>query len=559
MLQSLYVKNYALIEELQVDFSNGFTAITGETGAGKTILLGALSLVLGKRADLSVLRNSSLKCIIEAGFDISKLQLQEFFTHNDLDYDSHSFLRREMLPSGKSRAFINDTPVSQSVLKEIGEQLVDIHSQHQTLLLAKPEFQLLLFDSYINRSNLIEQYRQVFKIYRSRKQQLKQLKLEKQKVTSEEDYLRFQLNEIKAADTAIAEFEQLKNEEQLLSHAEEIGNTLSIAVNLLSENELSVLEHIKQLEAAFAKVAGYHSGIAQLSQRLDSVFIELKDIVGESEKFASEVAYDPVKAEKINEQLNTIYHLLQKHNLTNTADLLRLREKFSGRLNNIENVDAEIEELEKQFYKQEMDARKKAEDLSLLRKQRLTAFEKQARNLLALLGMPDAVLKVVVEESTHLDENGINKVYFLFSANKGSQPEEISKTASGGELSRLMLALKAMVQQNKLLPTIIFDEIDAGVSGEIAGKIGAILQEMGKRLQVIAITHLPQIAARAQLQLKVFKENKGAKTTSRIALLTEQERIIELASLISDEKITAAALQTAKDLLKNKKKIFNYI
>ena len=552
MLSSLTIKNYALIESLDIRFDDGFTAITGETGAGKSILLGALALVLGKRADLTLLRDKSRKCIIEADFVISNLELLPYFEKHDLDYEERSTLRREILPSGKSRAFVNDTPVGLQVMKELSEKLIDIHSQQQTLLLGKSGFQLDLFDSFINRPKLYTEYRQAYRQYTILKKRLNQLQQEKEQAEKEEDFLRFQLEELETASDAITEYHTLKAQEKMLSHAEEITNSMGLSVNLLSENDLSALMQLAKVRESLGRVASFHAGIATLNRRIESIVIELKDIVREAETLSEDISFNPALAAEINEKLDAVYRLQHKHHVPTVQDLQRIQEELTLRLNQIESVDTELKKTRIAFEQSKKNAYDKAEKLSSTRKKQTAAFEKQVGELLKRLGMPHAQLRIKQEALPSLNEYGCDTISFLFTANKGSHPEEIAKIASGGELSRLMLSLKAMVQQSKLLPTIIFDEIDAGVSGEIAGKIGTILQKMAQHLQVIVITHLPQIAAKAKYQMKVYKETGNLNTTSKLTLLNAEERIVELAKLISDEKVTEAALQTAKGLLEKR-------
>ncbi len=549
MLLSLKIKNYALIESLHINFQEGFTVITGETGAGKSILLGALSLVLGKRADSSLLNNSTKKCIIEAEFNIGKLSLLPLFEKYDIDYDINSIFRREILPSGKSRAFINDTPVNLSSMKDMSERLLDIHSQHQTLWLGKTSFQLKLFDSFINDPMSISDYQTTYYKYIELKNTFNRLKYEKELADKEEDFLRYQLDELETTSEYISNFEKLKEEEELLNHAEEIANGVGLSINLLAENDLSVLQQMAKVKEALLKTSSYHKGLKNIYQRIESLLIELKDIISELESIGSNISFNPALVSELNEKLDAVYRLQKKHHVTNPEDLWQIKSEIETQLEKIEFVDNKLEEIKKQFIIEEQHLLQKAKNLTLLRKKHISAFEKKITNLLNRLGMPHARLKVMIENADSLTEWGTDKVSFLFSANKGIAPEDINKIASGGELSRLMLALKAMIQQRKVLPTIIFDEIDSGVSGEIAGKTGNVLLEMSKKLQVIAITHLPQIAAKANYHLKVYKENFHGKTTSNLILLSDEQRIQELAKLISDKNVTPAAFETAKNLL----------
>jgi DNA repair protein RecN (Recombination protein N) len=551
MLTSLSVKNYALIEALQIEFGKGFTAITGETGAGKSILLGALALVLGKRADSATLRDKNKKCIVEADFNIEKLSLQDFFYENDLDYENIATLRREILPTGKSRAFVNDTPVSLNIMKRLGEMLVDVHSQHQTLLLSKPEFQTNLFDSYINNPQILLQYQEAFNKYKRIENDLKKLMDKKENAAKEEDYLRYQLSELENASETIDNFDDLKNMEVTLAHAEEIAESIKKALFLLSDSNMPAIVQIASAKDALSKTVSYNNDLNELYKRLEPIVIELKDIVAELELTGNNLDFNPALIDSINEKLDNIYRLQKKHNVQNVGDLQEIRNKIAEKLNEMESVDTELETKKREFEKQKEVISERAARLSLLRKEQAPIFEKKVKGLLSRLGMPHAQLKVKIQKTGDFTLYGSDKISFLFSANKGMDAEEISKVASGGEFSRLMLALKAMIRENSILPTIIFDEIDSGISGEIAGKTGTILKEMSEKIQVIAITHLPQIAAKADIHIKVFKETTGEKTSSNLKLLSDKERVLEIAKLISDKKITKAAMETAETLLNN--------
>ncbi len=550
MITSFSITNYALIERLEITISKGFTAITGETGAGKSILLGALSLVLGKRADTTVLRNKEKKCTVEAGFDISTLSLHPFFKENDLDYDDLTLLRREILPSGKSRAFINDTPVSLQIMKELGEQLVDVHSQHQTLLLGKTDFQLALLDDFSNNHEILPGYKEHYHRMTELKKRVETLQKEKEDAENEEEFLRFQLQELETAKDTLEHFDELREEEKMLAHTEEIASGVSELTNILSEDDFSVISKMARAKEILAGLSAYHSKAEELFSRMESVWIELKDIVSELEITGSDISINPARAEELTQLLDSVYRLQQKHRVNSAEELLQLMEELKRRLEKTEHVQTDLEEAEKLYGDELKTAQELASELTKIRMKAAQQFEKKIESLLKRLGMPHATFSIEISNSGKLTETGENRVRFLFSANKGAKVEEIAKTASGGELSRLMLALKAMVQQAKLLPTVIFDEIDSGVSGSIAGKIGSILKEMSANLQVIAITHLPQIAAKADTHLKVFKEVVNEHTETRLVFLDEKERIYELASLISSNEVTPAALDAAKELMK---------
>ncbi len=549
MISHLSIKNYTLIDKVEVDFQKGFTVITGETGAGKSILLGALALLLGKRADLSVLMDKSSKCVVEAVFNIQSLDLQPFFEKNDLDYDSEVVIRREIVPSGKSRAFVNDTPVNLNVLKDLGEKLVDIHSQHQTLLLNEADFQREVLDGYINQPDLLRDYKELFAQYSESEKKLAQLNEENLQAKRDEDYFKFQLEELQVARLNADELPELEERAAMLSHAEEIGMSVALARTLLKDGENSVLDQLNQVQDAFSKLADVHSGIREFVERLHSATIELSDLSDEIERFSDLADFDPEEMKQVEDRLDLIYRLQQKHHAENILDLIEIREDFQQKLDSIFSLDTQIEEEKAHLEKLRAALEEKAQKLSGLRKKVTSGFEKEIEALLKQLGMKDAVFNVHIELLKNFTPWGRDKITFLFNANKGGQLSEISKSASGGELSRLMLALKSLVHQVQVLPTIIFDEIDSGVSGEVAGKVGNILKNMSDQIQVMAITHLPQIAAKADAHFNVYKAEKEGVTTSRIIPLNENGRLEEIAKMLSDEKITDAARQAALSLM----------
>jgi DNA repair protein RecN (Recombination protein N) len=550
MLTKLSIKNYTLIEALELGFEKGFTVITGETGAGKSILLGALSLILGKRADLSVLMDKDRKCVVEGEFDLHDLDLEDFFEANDLDFDRLTLMRREILPSGKSRAFINDTPVNLTVMKALGEQLVDIHSQHQTLLLNDSLFQLELYDGYVNQGEVLRDYRQIYRDYRLTSQHLAKIREENARAKRDEDYLRFQLNELEAARLDEEEASMLEEKVQMLTHAEEISQATAMAVQLLKENEFPVIDQLNRLRDAFYKLADFHPDFKAFYSRLESSVIELADLTDEIERFSGSDEFNPAELQSVQQRLDTLYALQQKHHAVDMADLIRIFHDYQTQLSAIQSLDEQEKEEEKKLNRLRKSLSKHSDRLHVLRMEKLPHFERAVEHLLHQLGMKEAVFKVRIDRLERFGERGQDDVRFLFNANKGGQLTEIAKSASGGELSRLMLALKSLVHQVKVLPTIIFDEIDAGVSGEIGGKIGNILKEMAVRLQVMSITHLPQIAAKADMHFKVYKTIHNDRTTSVVERLDDAGRMEEIAKMLSDENVTDAARQAALELLK---------
>jgi DNA repair protein RecN (Recombination protein N) len=550
MLQKLSITNYTLIRSVDIDFGRGFTAITGETGAGKSILLGALSLILGQRADPSVLMDKSKKCVVEGTFDISGLHLESFFESHDLDYDEQTLLRREINPAGKSRAFINDTPVNLSLLRSLGDRLTDIHSQHQTLWLNETEFQTRLFDAFVNNAEVQENYQQLYRDFKNSEKKLSRLQEQNEQLKRDEDYFRFQLNELDAAGLDPEEMNALEEKNRLFSHAVEIKTATDMAVNLLKENEFSVLEQLGQLKEAFSKLTEFHPDISEFYERLQSSYIELADLASGIENFASLNEFDPAELQQVEERLNTLYSLQQKHHVSDISGLLALREEYRRKLENISGVENELQEEKERFRRLAELLEAAARSWHAVRQEKVAQFEKEVVALLQQLGMKEAQFKVELTPTKDFTPLGKEKLTFFFTANRGGTLLPIAKTASGGELSRLMLALKSLVHRAGMLPTIIFDEIDAGVSGDIAGKLGAILKKMAENVQVMAITHLPQIASRADHHFKVFKRTESGMTLSEIVALQPEERLEEIAKMLSDEKITDASRAAAAELLK---------
>ncbi len=550
MLQNLSIQNYALIERLEIAFSNGFTVITGETGAGKSILLGALGLLIGKRADPNVLMDKQNKCIVEGSFDIGNLGLRDYFIANDLDFETISILRREIIPSGRSRAFVNDTPVNLDVLKKLGERLLDIHSQHQTLMLNNVQFQLEVLDGFINQPNLLQNYRVSFKKYESNRRQLEQLIHKNTEAKKDEDYIRFQYNELESANLNAEATDELIEKEKFLTHAEEVITEISHANQILSEDDLSVTSQINKTVSGLQRIAKFFQPVKQLLERLDNLQIEIKDIATEIEYALNGITFNPNELEEITSKLDNVYRLQQKYGLKSVDSLIELRDNFAEKLENSISLKEEIEALSEKNVLFKKDIEKLAGQLHDNRKMHARLFEQSIIKVLIQLGMIDAALTINVNKQETYSEHGFDEILFLFNANKGGTPNEISKIASGGELSRLMLAIKSLVSKENFLPTVIFDEIDAGVSGEIAGKVGNILNNMSKSHQLIAISHLPQIASKANTHLLVSKHDDNGQTHSQINLLDHAGRVDEIAKMMSNEKVSQSAIATAKELLK---------
>jgi len=549
MLNTLSIKNYALIRDLNIGFPAGFSVITGETGAGKSILLGALSLLMGKRADFGVLMDKGKKCVVEGVFQIEELNLQDFFRENDLDYMPETILRREIIPSGRSRAFINDTPVNLETLKTLALGLVDIHSQHETLELSKSSFQLNVLDAFIDKPDVLVAYSKVYNELSEISKELQHLVDENERIKRDEDYFRFQYEELAAANLDVEELVALEEREKFLSHAGEVTHAISLANGIMNENELNLSGLMTELLDTLSAVKEYFPRISELVERLNSTQIELDDIASEISGLGAETDFNRDELEQVTERLNTIYHLQQKHHVNNVEELLALKEEYAAKLSGITLNDEKIRKLTKEKEKLEEEANILAGELSDIRLSGSKKLAKAVTGLLQQLGMKDAVFQVNIEKYDTLTSTGQDKITFLFTANKGSEMKPVSSIASGGELSRLMLAVKSLITQKQLLPTVIFDEIDAGVSGDIAGKVGNIIKKMSQRHQVIAITHLPQIAAKADQHYKVYKETAGEITQTKIARLDDEGRVEEIAGMLSDEKVSKAAVDTAKELL----------
>lgn len=556
MLKKLHIRNFTLIDKLDIDFYTGFSVITGETGAGKSIIIGAIGLLLGNRADAKQVKNGTDKCVIEATFDISIYHseaLKAFFTTYDLDYEPEAcLLRREVNANGKSRAFINDTPVNLTILRELGDQLIDVHSQHQNLLLNKEDFQLNVVDIMAHDKKELSDYQSAYNEYRNAIADLDRLRAEIERNRESEDFLRFQQNELNEANLTDGEQEELEKESDMMSHAEEIKSALHQADSLLSGDETGVVNQIRAITSLLHGIKDMYPEAKEMYERLDNCFIELKDISSDISSDMENVEFDPQKLNEINARLDTIYTLQQKYHATNIAELLVKLNDINTQLESIDNSDEELEECQKAVIRQKEQCSQKAKKLTALRKESAIKVENELQKLLIPLGIPKVRFKVEIQE-TDFTPNGADKVLFLFSANSSTQMQPVSQVASGGEIARVMLSLKAMISKAIGLPTIIFDEIDTGVSGRVAEQMAHIMRDMGDtHRQVICITHLPQIAAYGTTHYKVVKEETETGTVSRMQKLDEKERIEEIAQMLSGNDISSAAIDNAKSLLKIK-------
>lgn len=550
MLRSLYIQNYALIEQLDIRLENGFSVITGETGAGKSIILGAIGLLLGQRADVKAIRRGASKCIIEARFEIAAYGMQPFFEANDLEYEDECILRREVYASGKSRAFINDTPASLAQMKELGEMLIDVHSQHQNLLLNKEGFQLNVLDILAHNDGALSVYADCYGSWKKAQQQLEELIARAERDKADEDYVRFQLEQLEEANLAAGEQEELEQEAELLSHAEDIKAGLYRVGQGLSADEGGLLPLLNDCLSTMQSMRKVYPAAEELSERLESSYIELKDIAQEVAGREEEVEFNPARLDEVNARLNLIYTLQQKHRVSTVDELLTLQEEYASRLSAITSSDDQIEDLKQQCADLYNKVKQQAAVLTESRVAAAREVEKQMASRLVPLGMPNVRFQVEVGTRKEPGVHGADTVSFLFSANKNGTLQSISSVASGGEIARVMLSLKAMIAGAVKLPTIVFDEIDTGVSGEIADRMADIMQEMGdSNRQVISITHLPQIAARGRVHYKVYKEDNENETNSHIRRLTDEERVEELAHMLSGATLTEAALNNARALL----------
>jgi DNA repair protein RecN (Recombination protein N) len=551
MLLHLSVGNFILIQNLDLGFHSGFTCITGETGAGKSILVGALGLILGQRADTQVLMDKNKKCVVEGSFLLEGYELEPVFESNDLDFERISTFRREINPQGKSRAFINDTPVNLNVMKEIGERLVDIHSQNQTLELNEAGFQLAIVDSYSgNRKELVE-YSTTFSAYNKLKSELADSLEKGKKANADREYYEFQLEELIKAGLVENDQEEIEAELELLTHAEEIKSKLFIALQQLNDSDQNILTDLSETRQAVIQASRFSNQLDSVTTRLESCYIELKEIVTEIRNLTEHINYDPERIQHLTQRLDLIYHLQQKHKLSSITELIALRDEISVKIQDIDSLEGRIEELKAMLQQKESELSALASILTHKRTEVIPGIEKEMQTVISELGMPSARFVIRMETSVNYSPTGKDKVSFLFSANKGGELREIQKVASGGELSRLMLAIKSLVVSRSMLPTILFDEIDNGVSGEIAGKIGSILRKMSGTMQVLAITHLPQIAGKANEHMLAFKQDGELSTFSHLRVINDDERINEIARMLSDETITDTARAAAKELMIN--------
>ncbi len=549
MLRSLYIQNYALIEKLDIDFASGFSVITGETGAGKSIILGAIGLLLGQRADVKAIRRGADKCVIEARFDVAGYEMRQFFDENELEYDTECIVRREVQASGKSRAFINDTPASLNQLKELGERLIDVHSQHQNLLLNKEGFQLEVLDTLARNEQALDAYRQKYDAWKQLAHELTELKTRAEQSRTDEDYIRYQLEQLEEAKLREDEQEELEREADMLSHAEEIKAGLYRVEMSLASDEGGLLASLKDALHTLNALRNVYPPAQELGERMESAYIDLKDIAQEVGGHGESVEFNPSRMEEVNERLNLIYSLQQKHHVSTLAQLIALTEEYRTRLADITSFDDRIAELTAHCEEARRAVAQQAAVLTEARVRVAREVEEQLAARLVPLGMPNVRFQVDItakEPGAH----GADAVNFLFSANKNGLLQSIASVASGGEIARVMLSIKAMIAGAVKLPTIVFDEIDTGVSGEIADRMADIMKEMGdKDRQVISITHLPQIASRGKAHYKVYKLDSETETNSHIRRLTEEERVHEIAHMLSGATITEAALNNARDLL----------
>ncbi|MGL5957711.1 MAG: DNA repair protein RecN [Phocaeicola sp.] len=551
MLQSIYIQNYALIDTLDIQFHAGFSVITGETGAGKSIILGAIGLLLGQRADIKAIKRGASKCIVEARFQIAGYQMEDFFTTNELEFDAECILRRELYASGKSRAFINDTPVSLVLMKELGEQLIDVHSQHQNLLLNNESFQLSILDIIAYSEQTLTKYKELFCKYKQIEKELKALMQEAIQSRQDEDYLRFQLEQLTDANFQEDEQISLEQEADRLTHAEEIKAGLYKVDSTLSGDGSSLVSATKECIQTLQSITKVYPEAEEWIERLNSCYIDLKELSHEITYAQNQVEFNPSRLGFVNERLNLIYSLQQKHRVDSLQDLIKFTQELQERLEMIHSYDERINQLTEQKEKAFEEMILQANKLTKLRTASASKIEQEMVTRLIPLGMPNVRFQVALIQRKEADESGMDSVQFLFSANKNGTLHDVSSVASGGEIARVMLSLKAMIAGAVKLPTIVFDEIDTGVSGSIAEKMAHIMQEMGEsNRQVISITHLPQIAARGIAHYKVYKEDTETGTNSYIRPLTSEERVEEIANMLSGSKLTDAALNNARELLK---------
>lgn len=549
MLQKLTIRNYALIDSVDLELDKGLNIITGETGAGKSIMLGALSLILGQRAETKYFFNQAKKCVIEGQFFLTDPSLKSLFEDNDIDFHEETILRREISTDGKSRAFINDTPVTLSLMKNVGEQLIDIHSQHATLEINDPAFQLLVVDTLSNHTELLSKYRASFKSYKKSQQLLAELKAAAAEARSKQDYEQFLFNELETAAFKANEQEKLESELELLNNSESIKRGLGTSFDMLSEQEVSVISLLKESSNQLQSIEKYNKDYELLAERIKSALIEVKDIAQETAAFEQDIIFNPARIEEINTRLDTIYTLQQKHRVSTLTELLAVQDQLSNNLQSLLNSDEEIQKLSKDIEIIAADLEKMATTLSLNRANAINVVEAQVAETLVKVGMPNAKIKVEKTSSSELNKDGKDMISLLFSANAGQPPAPVGKVASGGELSRLMLAIKSILAKHTALPTLIFDEIDTGISGETALRVGNVIGELEENMQVICITHLPQIAAKGEAHYFVYKNEETERTTTGIKRLKQEERVMAIAEMLSGKDPGLSALDNARDLL----------
>ncbi|WP_315153265.1 DNA repair protein RecN [Capnocytophaga leadbetteri] len=550
MLTALSIKNYALIDDLKVDFPEGFIIITGETGSGKSIMLDALSLILGKRADMSALRNKEEKCIIEAEFSLQNYEFQSLFQELDIDYDPQTIIRREILPSGKSRAFVNDVPATLEVLSRLGQVLVDIHSQHQTLALSDTSFQFAIIDAMANNKSLLTEYVQLHQLLKKEQKKLQELIEFQKNAKKEYDYNLHQLKELKSATLEEGILEELEESYEEASNVEDIKENVSESLYLLNDENIGILNNLRELKRSFSSLTEYKQLYRDLYERIESTFLELEDLASEISDIDESIEADPDNLEQISKQLNKIYSLQKKHSVATVEELIAIQQELEEAVSKTESVDIDLTKQKKIVEEQHTATLKKANQLHKAREKVIPALDKKLTNFMHELGMPNGRFSITLTATDTFFANGNDELSFLFSANKGGDFGQLKKVASGGELSRIMLAVKAIMAEHTALPTIMFDEIDTGVSGEISQKMGDIMKQMSQNRQVFAITHLPQIAAKGAYHFKVFKEDSKGKTTTHLKLLTEEERIIELSEMLEGKNSGASARNHAIELLR---------
>lgn len=550
MLSKLNIKNYAIIKQLEVDFASGFCVVTGETGAGKSIIMGALGLILGQRADTSVLNNDQGKCIVEGRFLVQETkELKFFFEQNDLDYELPVLLRREINSSGKSRAFINDTPVQLTLIRELGLRLIDIHSQHSNLELGKRQFQLNVIDWYCGHDDLIYSYSLLFQQLKAWEKKQEKLVEKASQSKADLDYYEFQFKQLNDLNLLEGEQEKLEKEHELLTHSEEIKVGLNNVYQLLDGEEFNTISKLKEVSNLFQKLTAFLPEATDLHSRIESQHIEMRDIADECEQLAEQSEHDPQKLEIVSDRLDVIYSFQQKHRVDSVEALIELRNDFDAKIQDAASFDEELIQLDKEIADLRENVKIAGHALHESRAKQIPSISKEITSYLNQLGMPNGVFKIELNQKVEFGPSGIDEVFFMFTANMGSKLEEINKVASGGELSRLMLAIKTVVAKSKALPAIIFDEIDSGISGEIASKMGSILKQMAKYMQVINITHLPQIASKGESHYQVYKNETNDNVETGIRLLHNNERIVEIAKMLSDDSPDKAALENAKSLL----------